>query len=273
MLSRESFMLLPEVVRLANDGLVIIPDIEELWDSFVGDADGVSQDEAYELLCMVHDLPDPEDMQYYEDQFALLATGNTMVAFRSILMWSDVRELIDEGAITESELKVLYNRAVKQASEHGEPTLTIAQFRIFNRLLDDLLDEKEVVSSPSQEISTPVEDSGDIDAWSSTFDPLSVLDEEMVDEYTEYFLSKTESKTGSLSKQEFMSWSDIQELLTEGSITEELLEQAWTEAAGRSKGISFDRFLRLNVRLDILMDDEFPETETVTADSISTAGQ
>lgn len=275
MLLKENFLQLPEIVRFVSDGLVMLSDIDELWDSFVGDAAGVTQEESYELLCMVHDLPDPEDMQYYEEQFSVLAKGRSTVALPTLLKWSDVQNLIDDGAITVPELEILFRRAATNGA--ASSNISIAQFRIFNRLLDDFLDDKEVNLPQQMKIVQPIRDDssaigGDIDVWSSSFDPLSVLDEEMVAEYTDYFKANSGSTSGLLSKEAFMTWTDIQELLAEGSITAEALEQAWKEAAGSAQQLSYDRFLRLNVRLDILMDDELEDTE-ISKDPNSLSGQ
>ena len=60
------------------------------------------------------------------------------------------------------------------------------------------------------------------------------------------------------------AWEDVAAMFEEGLMTEEALRGAWAEAArasqaaGASQGsdkIGFDAFLRLNVRLDLIMDE------------------
>ena len=52
---------------LLLDGLIITEDVDDLWQSAVGDATGLNEDESYEMLCMVLDLPDPDDIKYLGD--------------------------------------------------------------------------------------------------------------------------------------------------------------------------------------------------------------
>ena len=56
-----------------------------------------------------------------------------------------------------------------------------------------------------------------------------------------------------------MAWEDIKELLAEGAITEANIQALWAEAPskkiGKKEYVDFDTFKRLNVRLDMIMDD------------------
>ena len=49
------------------DGLIIADDVNDLWQSAVGDATGLNEEESYEMLCMVLDLPDPDDIKFLGD--------------------------------------------------------------------------------------------------------------------------------------------------------------------------------------------------------------
>ena len=52
------------VELLLLDGLILPEDVNDLWISAVGDAVGLNEEECYEMLCMVLDLPDPDDIKY-----------------------------------------------------------------------------------------------------------------------------------------------------------------------------------------------------------------
>ena len=61
------FMLYDKVDILLADQLILNEDVSDMWISAVGDAEGLNEDEGYEMLCMVMDLPDPEDMKYLDE--------------------------------------------------------------------------------------------------------------------------------------------------------------------------------------------------------------
>mmetsp|Transcript_13982 Transcript_13982/g.13496 ORF Transcript_13982/g.13496 Transcript_13982/m.13496 type:complete len:534 (+) Transcript_13982:949-2550(+) len=63
---------------------------------------------------------------------------------------------------------------------------------------------------------------------------------------------------GEISLKDFSAWGDVKAMMDEGVMTEKLLKGAWVEAAKGVKDketINYDSFLRLNVRLDLIMDE------------------
>lgn len=97
-MSREQFLNYVEVRNFVERGLVYDDDLEDLWLSATGDASGLNADEAYELLCMVNDLPDPDDIAYYDDEFSdlTIGEGGGELSYGKFLMWSDVQDMINE---------------------------------------------------------------------------------------------------------------------------------------------------------------------------------
>jgi hypothetical protein len=82
------FMKYPEVAQSLSDQLIFPEDVNDLWISAVGDATGLNVEEAYEMLCMVVDLPDPEYLQYLDEEFSKLAGTQKSVNFVKFLRYS-----------------------------------------------------------------------------------------------------------------------------------------------------------------------------------------
>ena len=74
-----------------------------------------------------------------------------------------------------------------------------------------------------------------------------------------HFLFFSFFKQNGLTYNDLMAWEDIKELLAEGAIIEANMQALWQEAPkkkiGKKEFIDFDTFKRLNVRLDMIIDD------------------
>jgi hypothetical protein len=96
--------------------------------------------------------------------------------------------------------------------------------------------------------------------WADEFDPTTVFDQESLAEITSFFMSNVKGgiNKGQISLASFSAWDDVKAMMDEGVMTEKLLKGAWLEAAKGVKDqetIDYDSFLRLNVRLDLIMDE------------------
>ncbi len=135
-MSLEQFMLYEEVAALLKDELVLEEDIRQLWNSIVGDSKKLQRDDAYELLCMISDLPNAEDAQYFEEEFARL-TENTagLLSYADLMAWDDMKELKSENLLTENEIDSIWTDIV------GEKTgkMNAEQFLELNMAIDGIL--------------------------------------------------------------------------------------------------------------------------------------
>ena len=104
-----------------------------------------------------------------------------------------------------------------------------------------------------------------IDIYDPSLDPRTFFDEESLVEITNFFTAHADDggslTTGKLSYSAFLHWDDILAMKEEELLTDDDLADAWEEAADGGLSINYDRFLRLNVRLDLLMDDNFDDEE------------
>ena len=87
----EQFITYDKVDVLLADQVILSEDVEDMWISAVGDAVGLNEEECYEMLCMVIDLPDPDDMKYLDEEFQKLCGNKNTVTFTKFLTMEDVQ--------------------------------------------------------------------------------------------------------------------------------------------------------------------------------------
>ena len=138
--------------------------------------------------------------------------------------------------------------------------------KLFGRLniaLDDYIEEKE---SMSDEDNGDAEDEWDLqEIYDPNIDPKTFFDEESLNQLTNYFIAHADDggnlTTGKFSYASFLAWEDIMEMKEEECVTDDDLTDVWREAANGELWINYDRFLRLNVHLDLFLDDDFSDDE------------
>ena len=270
------------VAKLLSDGTVLPQDLNNLWISAVGDAAGLNVDEGYELICMINDLPDPEDAEFYDKEFKKL-TGNAEGAklpFFKFLNWGDVQDMMNEGVMSMEEVSQIWR------DNAGDLNSSIDRitFGKINFALDDAIETKEMAdedrasgvadktpsegNKQSSSSTNPVSvkdtaaaaaadtiDMTNLDVWGPAFDPVTAFDPENMEEITAFYAQVAGDLDKKMTFDMFKSWDDVKELLDEKIMTPKILEMTWEEAAKGAAVIDFDTFLRLNVKLDLVMDE------------------
>lgn len=135
-----------------------------------------------------------------------------------------------------------------------------------NNLIDDFLDSKDSAST----------DDEDVDVWAPSFNAEESFEVEALAEIKEFWKSNADEK-GLLSRSAFMGWKDIQDLISEGVVSKDDLDKIWDEAFSTMKKkmkdmIDYDTFLRMNVRIDLMIDDEEDEGQDGNAADDSESG-
>ncbi len=268
------------VAKLLDDGTVLPEDLNNLWISAVGDAVGLNVDEGYELICMINDLPDPEDAEFYDKEFGKL-TGDVEGAklpFFKFVNWADVQDMMNEGVLSMEEVTQIWRDNAGDLNASIDRTT----FGKINMAMDDAIETKEMAedtgvsaaagpppSAPTADSlppgSTPsftessqdsdTIDVTDLDVWGPSFDPMTAFDPENMEEITAYFTKTAGGLDKKMSFDMFRVWDDVKELLDEKVMTPQILQATWEEAAKGEAVITYDTFLRLNVKLDLVMDE------------------
>ena len=279
----DQVMAYGSVAKLLDDGTVFREDLNNLWISAVGDASGLNVDEGYELICMINDLPDPEDAEFYDKEFDKL-TGDTEDAklpFYKFVNWTDVQDMMNEGVLSMEEITQIWR------DNAGDLNASIDRktFGKINIAMDEAIETKELAqeeeegdamaggagnsaspahsSAPaptsssfdSSSLETETIDVTNLDVWGPEFDPMRAFNPENMEEITAYFKKAAGGLDKMMNFDMFCEWEDVKELLDEKVMTPEILEAIWNEAAKGEVLVSYDTFLRLNVKLDLVMDE------------------
>ena len=127
------------VEQLLLDGLILPEDVSDLWLSAVGDATGLNEEESYEMLCMVLDLPDPDDIKYLDEEFETLAAGKPTLSFMKFLSMTDVQDMMTSEVLDMEEITEIWRSVAGDLNKTVDRKL----FGKLNVALDDFIDAKE----------------------------------------------------------------------------------------------------------------------------------
>lgn len=231
-MTKIQFLDHPEVKGLLDRGAIYLDDLEDMWNSSTADAAGLDKQEAYEMLCMVRDLPDPEDEQFLDDEFEKLTASPSSksrrskrstsqqqekekdsskvgLSYLSFLNWSDVQDIINEEVLTLEEVTDIWRQIVGDL----DAKVDRAVFGRLNRALDDAIEAKDDDEDSESEPDENEADDTRVDPWALDFDPVKVFSEESLQEIRDYFDTATQAKEQkAFSFLDLANWPDIKEV-------------------------------------------------------------
>ena len=249
----DQFLRYEAVAGMLDEEQVTPDDINQLWVSAVGDAAGLNEEEAYELLCMVSDIPEPQDQDFLDKEFEKLSGARESLPFFKFLQWEDVQSILDEEVLSMEQISDMWK---KVAGDLNQP-IDRQQFGKINALIDSALEEageeEEFEEEEGDEDEEEEIDLTGVDIWDPSFDPRDVFDDESLEEITAYF-ERTAGLKG-IALKDMLAWSDIQEMISDGLVSKQQIESLWSEASKGKEQIDLDAFLRLNLKLDLLLEE------------------
>jgi len=244
----EQFLEYKPVEELLSKGLIMSDDVNSLWISNVGDAAGLDESEAYEMLCMTLDLPDPEDLEFLDKAYESLKGKDNKISFSKFLTWSDILEMTEGGVIATEEITKLWREYAGDLNSNMDRD----GFQKINNAIDVLIECEEDEAIVSQGSLT-----------SSDFDPNAVFDKESIAEIKEFYYANAESHGIAYSK--FLAWDEVQDAISEGLIEEGGVKKLWDEMAkkqsSKSSLLNINSFYELNNRFDDILDEVEAATE------------
>lgn len=287
-ITKDSFAQYDIIQSLLDKALIDDEDVDDLWLASVGDATGLTLDESYELLCMLTDIPDPEEQSLLDNEFRKLTQGAGLLSFYTFLSWSDMQQILKDEALSMEDVTSIWRKVVGDLNKRADRVV----FGKLNRAIDDALEEEEYdyeedgddgdeEYSDEDEVEDPISRLllENANVYDPAFDVSSAIDRETISELEESFVSLTgaEDKEGAqdiksrrLDFQTFSQWEDVQDMLQAGEMNTEELLFLWAEALGSREGgrgkakesIDLDTFLRLNLRLELyLLESEQQEQD------------
>ena len=236
------------------------------------------------------------DDSILRQQFKDMSSGTDTLLFKNFYEWEEIQALMADNVCDEKSVKELWTRLAGAI----ESPINYEQFLEINEELDEKFDalygESDGVDAEDNKIEVqsgvgfaPSISDSDIDIWDPQFNPSNALEEDFLLYLNNFYSASIDE--GNLSKglsyDAFASWDDIKIMLAEGGVDVECLKELWKEAlletakyckdsaadgdieSSLTEGnINIDTFLRLNIRLDQIMDEISDALENLTDDEV-----
>lgn len=251
LMKKVQFIEYQEVQNLLQENLIFEDDIDSLWISAVGDSAGLNEDEAYEMLCMVSDLPDPEDIEYLDKEFKNLIGSKETLSFSKFLMWQELQDMLNDDAVTMEDVSKLWRNVAGDLDK----TISIQLFRKLNNQIDDLLDEDDLEDAPLESSSSAPMD--------------NFFEKETLDEFITFFDEK-KNANNKITFDAVKKWDDVVSMIEDKLLSESDVLSIWKEVSNGDSAIDFDTFVKFNVNIDLLIDDKAPFTQEKKPSTVST---
>ena len=245
----------------------------------------------YRTTLQMSDLDDSDDLKHLAKEFKLLSRGKPFIEFGSFVKWEEIQALLADDLISMDEIKALW------LSHVGSLNYSIDRpiFYKINKDLDEFIAENDTEDDSSEDEDSEESQTKFTDVWQLDVDSSKIFPKEFI-AYLNMFHSKHANVDGLLSYHSFREWKDINELMAEGSVDVTCLKEIWQEAivyknrrfnpdAGIiSVGneftlkknqendafmIDFDTFIRVNFRLEEVMEDIRKALEDLSSEDVT----
>ena len=158
-----------------------------------------------------------------KEAFVTLSAGEAFASYDSVRQWDIIAELVDEGVVTEAELKGYFIDAGGKKRGLGKA------LSIDEKGLETLLNILEPIALDSMEEE----------------------EEEEEEELLRDVFERISNGKAFISAKDLMNWDLVLDLMAEGLLSEELLAEIMLSVGGDKKGVRLDGFDRL---VDMLVD-------------------
>ena len=152
---------------------------------------------------------------------------------QQLIMWDEVKNLLDEGLLGKNELEALWDKAPKRDNK-----IEMTGFLSFNRELDGLFDFEDEEGEFVEGIEE--EDLDDVDQ--SELSP-------------EELFSAIAGPDGFVGKEDLSRWSELQEMISDGELTPSELEELYIKNAGDKNKLDQEAFTSLFKAIDDLFEE------------------
>ena len=246
-------------------------------------------------LWAVPDLNDDDfdTFAHLKQEFGLLSRqgkkqkgAGAVVSYESFMEWEEIQALLSDGLCSNAELQEIWSSLAR-----GADAIDFDTFVEINRVLDDKfpyeIDEEDEGENGGggggkmSDVEGELLDYDDIDPWSAEFDPKEALEPEFVLHLEQFYNAHArKSPPFGLSYDVFASWDEIKRMLAEGEVDSACLKELWAEAVTETakafpdkmkqmgKNIDLDTFLRLNIRLDMILDELQEALESLSDEQV-----
>ena len=277
-----AFKKLPDVKDLIESGYITVDEVDAAIDKTLGKK-GISKVETTkigfetfsELIQFIDDMAaDNEeasedeltDDELFTEIFDSIKGAKGKVTLQTFFAWDAVTSGIAEGLITKEKIDELIDKVVgvKGASKNPKTLLDLSQFKSLAAQMEEEVSLKDggIIDVEAEEVTdsksnlpvavskAPVKTEGEADGAESD------EDDDVEEELIEDIFDKIADKNGKLSLKAFNNWEDLKELISDGAISKELVNEIVADVLqGKSTTISKEQFVEIVDRIDRLTDE------------------
>eukprot|EP00981_Chlorochromonas_danica_P011685 scaffold4209_cov160-Ochromonas_danica.AAC.12 len=172
--------------------------------------------------------------------FESLANKQGKVTVASIKQWDDLKQLVDEGFLTEKDVDDIVDEVIGKKVNTKNAATTVLTYDQFQQIVDEM-DNRAGGEEEDEE-----DDQGSDDSEEEEGAP---PDEEIFEELS------SDGKT--VKVQDFLAWDELQELQTEGYITKkDILEMVRAVGAQPKGNLTLPQFKALIRKVEELVEEE-----------------
>jgi len=203
----------------------------------------------------------------------LQTSENKTLKYKDFLRWEEIQAILEDGSCTKDEIENIWRQRTL-----GKDGADFQDFVDMNYDIDDMFeyvdDEGNEEGEDFNEETGIVSSSDEIeDPWDPSFDPVEAYEPESLD-YIRAFFEKNANPQGRLSYKSFAAWEDVLDMIRDGEVDQSCLKDVWREAVmmpgSKSKDsklgmtttatdleetIDLDTFLRMYIRLSVVLDE------------------
>jgi len=238
---------------------------------------------------------DFEGLQHLKQEFSMLvgggkkSGGSSKLNYKRFMAWEEIQALLSDKLCSVDEIEDIWRKGGRVDSINDP--VDFDGFVEINRQLDDLFvyeDDREGEDDMSAAVTGSLIDDDyeegemtSIDVWNPTFNPQEALEPEFVLHLKQFFDAHSrKSPPFGLSFEVFSQWDEIRRMLIEGEVDQSCLKELWAEAIVETtrsfpdralqtgKNVDFDTFLRLNIRLDQMLDELQEALESLSDEQV-----
>ena len=216
-----------------------------------------------------------EGLLHLQQEYGILNRSGDGIKYREFLLWEEISALLQDGVCDENEIIDIWTKNVGSL----EKVCTFQEFININKDLDDKFEYDDDENDDDYKIELDDISEGTIDSietfdinsmnvWDTSIDlSKEVFDDEFLT-YLQTFFNANANDKRLLSYKTFSNWIDVKQMLQQGQVDITCLKDLWKEAIIETKknindddeallkeNINFDTFIRLNIRLDMILNE------------------
>ena len=275
-----------DIKDLLEEGELLESELSEIWESFSGGRDAVNLDAFIEIYQAIDDLFEDDDVEEVDEteeaiekepeSFPLADNEEARIELEAIFSvisddgvlskegmrnWEEIETLLKDGMLDEPEFEELWEGCPKVDKD----SISIEGFMFFNSKLDTLFEFEDDDLDPQEGMKEEASAPSPETIPTSTSDAVK-----------DSLFSTIAGGNGLVSIRDLAKWEELTEMLDDGDILKEEVEQMFSEALKQSSdstSLDSNAFDNLLASIDDLFEDEEDGGGEENRDSVETVAE